>query len=153
MNQTARKHPSRNHSTKRAADPSPSILPSKVLRAWLLTVAVGLASILLSALIAYFCTDPAPLLPALGLLSSALTAFLGGWIAGKLHGHAFLTVGLLNGVAMTVIMLPLSLLFVNDASNYAGWLSAVIHTAFLLFSALGGLAASKPVKKRKKRKK
>ena len=152
MNQTASKYHAKKKTASRPAESGDTIRTADVLRAFLLTAALGAALLLLTALLAYFCKDPAALLPVLGLASSALTAFFGGMIAGRIHRHSLLVVGLLNGIAMMLVMLPLSLLFTAQSAHYPGWASALMHTAFLILSALGALAspAKKPAKRRKK---
>ena len=153
MNQATQKHIAKKRSVGRSAEASDSILPSKVCKAMLLTVALGVGMLLVASLIAYFYKDPTSILPICGLAASALTAFFGGMIAGRLHGHSYLAVGLLNGIAMTLIMLPLSLFLRSASSHYPGWASALLHTAFLFLSALGAILTPQQKRPRKRRKK
>ena len=153
MKRTKSKHPTKKHATRRTAQDCDAISPSKVCKAMLLTVAVGIALLLPASLLAYFYKEPTALLPVCGLGASALTAFLGGMIAGRIHRHSLLTVGLLNGVLITVLMLVLSLFFQSESSHYPAWASALLHAAFLLLSALGALTTPPQKTKRKKHKK
>lgn len=148
MNRTASKHHAKR--TTRQSEANDTIRAVNVLRSFLLTAALGSALLLIAALLTYFCKDPAAILPLSGLAVSLLTAFFGGMIAGRIHRCAPLIVGLLNGISVMLIMLPLSLLFTSQASHYTGWTSALLHTAFLLLSALGALAS--PQKRHVKRK-
>ena len=153
MKRTKSKHPTKKHATRRTAQDCDAISPSKVCKAMLLTVAVGIALLLPASLLAYFYKDPTSLIPVCGLGASALTAFFGGMIAGRIHRHSLLTVGLLNGILITLLMLVLSLFFQKQSSHYPGWASALLHASFLILSAFGALTT--PAKKagRKKRKK
>ena len=151
MNQTVSKHQAKRKSAMRQTESGSSIRTTNILRAFLLTATLGAALLLIAALLAYFYEEPGTLLPILGLAVSALTAFFGGMIAGKIHQCSLLIVGLLNGISIMLIMLPLSLLFASHASHYAGWTSALLHATFLLLSALGALAS--PTQRRVKRKK
>ena len=121
-------------------------------KALLFTVAIGLGILLVASLLVYFCKDPAPLLLPIGLLSSALTAFLGGMVAGRMQRHAILASGLLNGVLLCALMLLLSPALRSQAHAYSGGLSALMHTVLLLLSVLGALAAPKKATKHRKKK-
>ena len=121
-------------------------------KALLFTVAIGLGILLVASLLVYFYKDPAPLLLPIGLLASALTAFLGGMVAGRMQRRALLASGLLNGVLFCVLMLLLSPMLRSQAHAYSSGLSALMHAVFLLLSVLGALSApKKPTKRKRKR--
>ena len=140
--------------TDRASkNPSKSVPSIRIAcRALLGTVAIGVGILFVASLLVYFCKDPAPLLLPIGLLSSALTAFLGGMVAGRMQRHAILASGLLNGVLLCALMLLLSPALRSQAHAYSGGLSALMHTVLLLLSVLGALAAPKKATKHRKKK-
>ena len=129
--------------TKGDTSSSGSILSSDTLRAYLYTIAIGLGSILILSLGVYFHSDPGTLVRPLGCVASALTAFFGGFIAGKLHGGAPAICGLVNGILLTCTMLLLSFFFLSESSGYSPLISTVLHTAVPVLSFLGALAGVK----------
>ena len=118
---------------------SPAEFPKKALRAFLVTLAIGAGLILLASLGAYFMPDPDPMIRPLAYAAAALTALLGGFAAGKLHGSAPAVCGLVNGLLLLALMLLLSLFFRSHASGYPAWASALLHAAVLALSFAGAL--------------
>ena len=102
-----------------------------------------------SALIAYFTPDPAALARPLGLACAALTAGIGGFVTVRIHRHAALFCGLLNGSLATALMMLLSLFFTSHASGYSAGISALVHTSFILFSVAGAFLGLPKAGKRK----
>ena len=141
-NQTAKRH-SKNyghaHSAKKgqSTDDSPRLLVMHTAKSFFITLSIGALLSLVSSLIAYFYADPSLLIPPLALLSSALTAFWGGWVAVRLHGHSALLCGTLNGALFTLLMILFSLFFRSYASGYAAWQSCFLHVGFFLLSIAG----------------
>ena len=153
MNHAIDKTKARSRHASKAADSEAVLLPYNVLKSFLITVGIGAASILIAAMVAYFASDPNPLIAPLGLLSAALTATLGGYVTTRIHGHSALLGGLINGCLFTALMLFLSPIAKTHASGYSAFLSAVLHVAFLLLSITGAyLGLQTKPKKRKKRK-
>lgn len=117
------------------------------------TMLIGLFLLFACSAIAYLCPDPNSPIQALGLIASALTALFGGMAAVKIHKHAALLCGLLNGLATMAWMLLLSLFFATYASAYSASISCLLHLSFLGLSVLGAcLGLPKSSGKRKKKK-
>ena len=120
----------------------------------MISIGIGAFLLMIAALIAYFSPDPNRLILPLGLVTAGLTAFFGGLVTVRIHGHSALMCGLLNGSLMTVLMLLVSLFFTSVGMGYAAWLSCLLHSAFLLLSVAGAYLGLKrnrtPRKKRKK---
>lgn len=123
--------------TDSTEDTSFSLWGKQLCKSVPITLLAGLLMLIASALIAYFCKDPNGLIQPLGLASSAIAAFIGGFAALRLHKHHALLCGLLNGSATMAILMLFSLFFTKDAVGYSAWSSALLHTAFLLFSVIG----------------
>lgn len=114
------------------------------------TLGVFLLLTLVVSLILYFLEDPAPFIRPLALLSSAIAAFIGGWILCKKQGGAALLCGLVNGCFFLCILLLVALFFRAQSSGYSPLVSAALHLGVLFCSILGGYAGL-PRQKRKKR--
>ena len=129
----------RTYSAKKAqaVNNSPLLLIKHTAKSFFITLGIGTLLSLISSLIAYFYADPHQLIPPLALLSSALTAFWGGWVAVRLHGHSALLCGTLNGALFTLLMILFSLFFRSYASGYAAWQSCFLHVGFFLLSIAG----------------
>ncbi len=137
--------------TRKQTD-KPTLSFSLLGKSLLITVCIGLGLILLSSLCVYFLADPAAWIPPASLTASALTAFLGGVIAVRLHGHSALLCGLCNGAMLTAIMLPLSLLLRSYASGLDAWVSWGMHALLLLLSVAGAaIGLQRPRRIRRKR--
>ena len=106
----------------------------------LCSLAIAMALLLVAALIAYFLEDPKIAILPLGLLCSALTAFLGGFLAIRIHRQGALICGFCNGALLSLLMLLASLFFRTEASGYSALLSALLHVGFLLLSVGGAFA-------------
>ena len=144
--------PTRRHH----AHPSPSeaggaLRLDLLLKSSLITVGIGVALLVITALYAYFYDDPLTLIPPLGYLAAALTAFLGGVIAVRLQGHAAILCGLLNGVLVSGCMILASLFFRSGASGYSALVSATLHVSFLCLSVVGAVMGQKRYKPTKRR--
>ena len=103
----------------------------------LITVVAALGLTLIASLIAYFAPDPNALIRPLSLIAAALTALIGGFATVRIHRHAALLCGLLNGSVLTALMMLVSLFFTHYSSGYSAGISALLHTAFLLCSVAG----------------
>jgi len=136
----AHKAPRRHPHPSNAPAPSVS-LARNVLKSVGISLLTALASLLVLSTAAYLTPDPASILSPLGILASALTAFIGGFCAVKLHKKNALLCGLSNGCAMMAVMLVASLFFRDAASAYSPLVSCLFHIGFLLLSVLGAFAA------------
>ena len=125
----------------------------------LLTLAVGGGALLLSSFALTFAPDPLSLTLPLGLLCSALTAFMGGFFATRVYHLPPLGAGLVVGIVLTGLSLLASLLFASNAGNfatgYSAALSAVLHIALVGLSVGGAFwgAREQTVSKKKRKKK
>jgi putative membrane protein (TIGR04086 family) len=137
------RHRKRPSTRKRKKLSSPDQIPKHALRSFGLTVAIGMGMILLSSLVAYFMPDPLSMILPLSYLAMALTALIGGFVAGRLHGVAPLIVGLINGMLLTALVLVVSLFFRSASNGYTAWFSALLHAAVLLLSFLGAFVGTK----------
>ena len=116
------------------------------------TIGIFLALNLVFSLILYFLKDPAPFITPLAFLSSAASAFCGGWILCRRQRNSALLCGLINGCFFLCILLLVSLFFRASSSGYSPLVSAALHLCSLLFSILGGFAGlPRPHPHRKKR--
>ncbi len=115
----------------------------------LITIGTALLLLTVASLVAYFQKDPDSLIRPLALLSSGLTAMIGGFAAVRIHKRSALICGLLNGSALTLLMLLLSLAFRPFASGYSGAVSFLLHTAFLLLSVAGAFLGLQRTPKQK----
>ncbi len=122
---------------------SPASFVRHVGKSLLLTAALALALALIASLAAYFSPDPDSLTGPLGIVCAALTAFFGGVIAIRIHGHSALLCGLCNGSALMLFMILASLFFRTYASSYATWLSCLLHVGYLLLSVAGSFVGMK----------
>ena len=116
---------------------SPTLWVKHIGKSLLISVCGGVILSLIASLIAYFSADPDSLTLPLGLVASALTALIGGFSAVRIHGHAALLCGLLNGAAMTALMMLVSLFFTSLSAGHSALISALLHTAFILLSVAG----------------
>ena len=115
-------------------------LQSPILCAWIITLGIGILLLLSGAILAYFQEDPNQWIMPLGYAAVFITALGGGYAAGRLHGKAPFTAGLINGALLLAVMLPLSLCFGSLASGHSMVLSALLHGAVPICSALGATA-------------
>lgn len=102
-----------------------------------ITLIAGTALTLIGSLIAYFTPDPNSFIRPMAIVAAALTALIGGFAALRIHGHAALMCGLLNGSLTTALMILVSLFFKDYSSGYSAGISCLLHTAFLLLSVMG----------------
>ena len=124
----------------------------------LLTLAVGGGLLLLTSLILFFVPDPlSAVLPA-GLLTAALTAFVGGYFATRIYHLPALSAGLINGILLTVLSLLFSLLFAKNpdcyATGYSAAISAILHAGIVGVSIGGAFLGARermPNKKRRRK--
>ena len=130
------RHPHASNAPAKSAS-----LAQNVLKSIGISLLTALASLLVLSTAAYFTPNPTSILSPLGLLASALTAFVGGFCAVKLHKKNALLCGLSNGCAMMAVMLIASLFFRDAASAYSPLVSCLFHLAFLILSVLGAFAA------------
>lgn len=114
-----------------------------------ITLIAGTALLLIGSLIAYFTPDSNTLIRPIGMVAAALTALIGGFAALRIHRHAALMCGLLNGSLTTALMILVSLFFKDYSSGYSTGISCLLHTAFLLLSVAGAYLGLKRKPKRK----
>lgn len=128
---------------------SPALWVKHLSRSMLVTLAAALVLTLGSSLIAYFTPNPNALVRPLSFVAAALTALIGGFAAVRIHKHAALLCGLLNGSLATALMMLVSLFFTAHSSGYSAGISALLHAAFILFSVAGAfLGLPKGVKRK-----
>ena len=124
-----------------------AIFSKETLRAFLITLAIGGGLILVMSLGAYFHPDPDSIIRPLAYVAAALTAFFGGFTAGKLRGSAPVICGLVNGILLTCVMLLLSFFFLSESSGYSTLISALLHAAVLVLSFLGAIVGTRKTQK------
>ncbi len=131
--------------TQRGSVPadSPVLFLRNIGKSVLWALLTGLLLLLILSLVAYFTSDPNLWILPFGILSAALTAFLGGVYAIRLHGHAAFLCGLSVGCVLFAVMLPASLFFVPLASGYPAWVSCLLHFGFLVLSVAGAVIGRK----------
>ena len=129
-----------------------------ILGTLLLTLAVGGGLLLLTSLILFFVPDPLSAVLLAGLLTTALTAFLGGYFATRIYHLSPLGAGLIIGIFLTFLSLLFSLLFVKNAEHYATGYSAavstILHTGAVGLSIGGAFLGARekmPSKKRRRK--
>ncbi len=122
-------------------------------KGFLITLGIGAALLLAAALCVYFLPDPSPAIRPTGVAVALLTALAGGYVSGKLHGHAPALCGLLNGALLSALMLLLSLFLRSDAAGYSAWISALLHAMIPLCSVVGAMMGvrKKSTPKRRRR--
>ncbi len=135
--------PSQRKSPSKAASSSHTVFSKETLRAFLITLAIGGGLILVMSLGAYFHPDPDSIIHPLAYVAAALTAFFGGFTAGKLRGNAPAICGLVNGILLTAVMLLLSFFFLSESSGYSALISTLLHTAVPVLSVLGAVVGIK----------
>lgn len=128
-----------------------SVWISELFKALLIALASGVLLLLVGTTALYFTPDPNKFLHPLSLVISAVTALIGGFAAGKLHGHAALLCGLFEGSLLMALFLLVSLFFKNDAKGYSALLSCALHIGFLLVAVVGASLGTRPSKKRKRK--
>lgn len=132
---------------RRGNAPSESFL-HRILRSYLLTLALGAGLILIASLAVSFHPDPDSLIRPLAYLSLALTTLMGGYLSGRIHGKAPLTAGGVNGLLLLLLMLPVSFGFRSMSAGYSPLLSLALHGAVLPLSALGAIAGCRKRQRR-----
>ena len=149
-NQKNRFATSKQHSKKEDAS---AALLLDLIKSMAVTLLIGLLSLLICSLLAYFTEDPNAFIQPLGILSAAITAFGGGFAAMRFHRQSALLCGLLNGCALMAVMLLLSLAFASQASHYSMPISLLLHLSLPILSVFGAFLGVPRAKKPKKRKK
>lgn len=142
-----RKNPQRNTESPNA------IFTKNTFRAFLITLAIGGGLILVASLGAYFHPDPDSIIHPLAYVVAVLTAFFGGFTAGKLRGNAPAICGLVNGILLTCVMILLSFCFLSESSGYSALVSTLLHTAVPVLSVLGAMVGTRKKQKTYTRKK
>ena len=147
----------RPHEKKSSATEGSLFLKS-TLGTLLLTLAVGGALLLLSSLVLVFTPDPLSFALPAGLLTAALTAFMGGYFATRVYHLPALGAGLINGILLTALSLLFSFFFAKSAdcyaTGYSAAISALLHAGVVGLSiggAFWGAREKAPTKRRKKR--
>ena len=122
---------------RKQEEASPAQFPQKALKAFLISIGIGAALILLCSIAAYFMPDPDPMIHPLSYVAAGLTALIGGIVAGKIHGSAPAVCGSVNGLLLVALMLLLSLFFRPLSAGYSAWVAALLHAAVPVLSFLG----------------
>ena len=117
----------------------------------LLTLLIGMGTVLCMSLVAYFYSDPDVLIRPLSLTAAGITAFFGGFCAIRIHGHSALFCGICNGVVFMSGMILLSLFFPTYASGYNAAVSCLLHIGFLALSVCGAFIGFRRSPRKKKR--
>ncbi len=132
-----------------AAEDSPAFLVKHIVKSAGITVLAALGLLLVLSLGLYFSPNPNPLIAPMGIAAAGISALIGGMAAVKLHGHSALLCGLLNGSAVSAIMLLASLFFRSHASGYSPLIAALLHIAFFACSVAGAYLGGRTGKKKK----
>ena len=135
-----------------AEDDSLSLWVKHLGKSLLFTVLSGFVILLILSLIAYFYKDPNTLILPLALAGAAITAFLGGIWAVRIHGRSALICGLLNGCLFMGTMMLLSLFFTDRGAGYSTGVACLLHAGVPLFSVLGAYSGLRRSPKKKSRK-
>ena len=141
----------RNHTKKHAHGTEVKNLPRDLCKSTLITLGLGALLLLVASLLLSFTADPLPLTLPVGMGIAAITAFLGGWVALRIHGQSALLCGLCNGSICLAVFLLLSL-GIKELASHSSTLSLLLHLGFPLLSVAGAYAGRPSPKKRKKRK-
>ena len=141
----------RNHTKKHAHGTEAKNLPRDLCKSVLITLGLGALLLFIASLLLSLTADPLPLTLPVGMGIAAITAFLGGWIAIRIHGQNALLCGLCNGSLCLVVFLLLSL-GIKDLASHSATLSLFLHLGFPLLSVAGAYAGHPSPTKRKKRK-
>lgn len=120
-----------------------SLCASDAFKTFLLTLFLAAVGTVVASLAAYFTADPDVLTKPLGLAVCALSALIGGWIAGKKNGSAPAVCGTVNGLLLVAAMLLASLFFRENASAYPAWISALLHAGVILLSIAGAILGTR----------
>ncbi len=141
------------HAKKSNENDSPlAIWTKQLLRATLISLAIGLVLLIGLSLAAYFYADPDALVRPLGLVAAGLTAMVGGFATVRIHGDSALICGLLIGSILTALMMLASLFCTALSSEYSVGISALLHLGFMLLSVVGAYIGLKKTQKKKKHK-
>ena len=133
--------------TQKDSSAGGSLFLKSTLGTLLLSLAVGGGLLLLCSLILCFTSDPLSLVLPAGLLSAALTAFMGGYFATRIYKSAALGAGLINGILLTALSLLFSFLFAKNAdcyaTGYSAAVSALLHIGVVWLSIGGAFLGAK----------
>ena len=153
MKQANKRHPipQKHKKVTHPEDDSPALLAKHIGKSLLVTLAAAMLLNLVFSLIAYFYSDPDRLIRPLALAAAGLSALIGGFASLRIHGHAALLCGLLNGSAAMALMILASLFFTDYGTGYSAGISILLHAGFLLLSVAGAYMGlhKKPKKKKK----
>lgn len=150
MKQTAKKRNGTRPSNHERENASLPLLDA--FRSLLLCLGVALLLLVAASLAAYFAPDPDVLIPPLGLSVAALTSFLGGYLTLRRHRHSALMCGLLFGMLLTLLSLPLGVLLSSRGVAYPLWAVILMRTAVVLLSVIGSFCALRSLERAPKRK-
>ena len=152
MKPSNRKHiPQAQRRMQKNEEDSPALWAKHIGKSLLITLLAAVLLTLTLSLAACFYSDPNVLIRPMGLLSSGLTALIGGFAATRIHGHAALLCGIINGSAAMAFLMLLSCFLGEHAAGYSAGISLLLHAGFLALSVAGAYLGmrKKPKKKRK----
>lgn len=137
---------------ERTGEDSPLHLVRTICKSVGVTLLTSLTLLLAFSLGLYFSPNPSPLIRPLGIAAACIGALIGGISAAKLYGHSALLCGLLNGCAMSLLMLLASLFFRSYASGDSPLIAALLHAAYFAASVAGAYLGGRTAGKKKKAK-
>ena len=149
LSRTMQHSPTRRTSEDEA---SAAVFFGHIAKSLAITLLAAAVLMLSASLAAYFLPDPGKAILPMALLAAALTAMIGGFAAMRIHGHAALLCGLVNGSLFMAGMILTSLFLRPYAAGYSALQSCLLHVGFLLCSVVGaylGIRKNEPRKKRK----
>jgi putative membrane protein (TIGR04086 family) len=126
-------------------------LPRDLCKSMILTLGIEATLIGIGSLMLSFTADPLAWATLLGVVLSAVTAFLGGVITIRIHKQNALMCGLCIGSLCLAALFLISLGFRSASSRYSPTLSLLMHLGVPLLSVAGAYLG-RPSLKRKKHK-
>ncbi len=115
----------------------------------LLSLLFGLLLLIVLALIAYRTADPTSLTVPMSLSALGVSGFLCGWLCCKLWGFPSVIPALVGGVIFAALIAAAGLCI--PGSTLTAWVRCAGCPLVAVLAALGGLAAAKRPKRRRRR--
>lgn len=111
------------------------------------SIGLGLLLITISTIIAYSNPDPDSLVTPLGLASMAVSAFIGGFVNGKLTENQPFLCGTINGLWLVMLFILTSFLTSSVASShYYLWQVLLLNMAVVAISVIGAFIGARKKK-------